>query len=88
MLLAKGCDYGEISDWLDLSRGQVQAQLRQIYEKLHAQTRARTAANFFGGAWLPGFFPPPAGTASNRSRTGAFRAVLGELTISTAAKKC
>jgi DNA-binding NarL/FixJ family response regulator len=47
-LLAKGYLYKEISDQLTISISTVKSHLKQIYEKLHVQTRTEATAKFLG----------------------------------------
>jgi DNA-binding NarL/FixJ family response regulator len=47
-LLAKGYLYKEISDQLGISVSTVKSHLKQIYEKLHVQTRTEATAKFLG----------------------------------------
>jgi DNA-binding NarL/FixJ family response regulator len=47
-LLAKGFLYKEISGQLGISVTTVRSHLRQIYEKLHVQTRTEATAKFLG----------------------------------------
>jgi len=47
-LLAKGYLYKEIGDQLGISITTVRSHLRQIYEKLHVQTRTEATARFLG----------------------------------------
>jgi DNA-binding NarL/FixJ family response regulator len=47
-LVAKGKLYKEIGDQLSLSYNTVRAHVRNIYEKLHVQSRTQAAAKFFG----------------------------------------
>jgi len=49
-LLAKGFLYKEISDRLGISLPTVKWHLRQIYEKLHVQTRTEATVKFLGRA--------------------------------------
>jgi len=48
-LLAKGFLYKEISDNLRIGLPTVKSHLKQIYEKLHVQTRTEAASKFLGG---------------------------------------
>lgn len=48
-LLAKGFLYKEISDNLGIGLPTVKSHLKQIYEKLHVQTRTEAAIKFLGG---------------------------------------
>jgi len=48
-LLAKGFLYKEISDHLGIGLPTVKSHLKQIYEKLHVQTRTEAAIKFLGG---------------------------------------
>ena len=48
-LLAKGFLYKEISDHLGIALPTVKSHLKQIYEKLHVQTRTEAAIRFLGG---------------------------------------
>jgi DNA-binding NarL/FixJ family response regulator len=47
-LLARGFLYKEISDQLGISMATVKSHLRQIYDKLHVQTRTEATAKFLG----------------------------------------
>jgi DNA-binding NarL/FixJ family response regulator len=47
-LLAKGFLYKEISDQLGISLPTVKSHLKQVYEKLHVQTRTEAAVKFLG----------------------------------------
>jgi DNA-binding NarL/FixJ family response regulator len=47
-LLAKGFLYKEISDSLGIGMPTVKSHLRQIYEKLHVQTRTEATVKFLG----------------------------------------
>lgn len=47
-LLAKGFLYKEISGELDISFSTVRAHLRNIYEKLHVQSRTEATAKYLG----------------------------------------
>ena len=48
-LLAKGFLYKEISEHLRIGLPTVKSHLKQIYEKLHVQTRTEAAIKFLGG---------------------------------------
>lgn len=48
-LLAKGFLYKEISDHLGIGLPTVKSHLKQIYEKLHVQTRTEAAIKYLGG---------------------------------------
>ena len=48
-LLAKGFLYKEICDHLGIGLPTVKSHLKQIYEKLHVQTRTEAAIKFLGG---------------------------------------
>jgi len=48
-LLAKGFLYKEIGEQLGISMPTVKSHLKQIYEKLHVQTRTEATRKFLGG---------------------------------------
>jgi len=49
-LLAKGYSYKEIAQELSISTGTVNTHVKNIYRKLHVQSRMQAAAKFFGKA--------------------------------------
>ena len=49
-LLAKGYSYKEIAERLGISNGTVITHVKNIYRKLHVQSRMHAAAKFFGQA--------------------------------------